>query len=78
MEHTKKVLEKIRETLNTHPAALAMMNMLKKEAEKNNWSDDQWEEMKVRMMSTLFYKLAMEDEEIRNELAEDIYNKLNS
>lgn len=73
MKNTEKVLNEIKEVLNTSPEAKSMMNMLQKEAVKNNWTDEQWEEVKTRIMTTLFYKMAMEIPEIRYGLAEDLY-----
>lgn len=76
MERTAKHLESIRQIMNTSPIIQEQMDMLARKAEEKNITPEQWEEFKVRMMTTMFYKMAEMIPEIRKDLGKDIYEEL--
>ena len=76
MERTAKTLEEIRLIMNTNPVIQAQMDKLAKLAEEKNITTEQWNEFKVRMMTTMFYKMAEMIPEIKENLGADIYEAL--
>lgn len=77
MEHTKKIMNTIKDVLNTHPAAQKMMDQLQQKAIAENWTPEKWDEMKLGLMMTLFYQLCLEHPDMRDLLAEDVYKMFN-
>ena len=73
MKRTSEILTKIQDGMNKSPMVQAFMGQMKEVAIRENWSDEKWEKMKQEFMTTLFYKMAAEYEDIRNELAADVY-----
>jgi len=77
MENTKKIMNAIKDVLNTHPVALAMMDHLQQKAIAENWTPEQWDKMKLDLMTTLFYSFCKDYPDMRNLLAEDVYKMFN-
>ena len=76
MKFTESTLEKIRNILNENSVCQKQMEVLKKKAIENNVSVEQWEEMKVRIMTTLFYKMCEMIPEYKDRLGAEIYEQL--
>lgn len=77
MKFTEITLEKIRNILNENPVCQEKMELLKEKAIENNLTTEQWEEMKIRIMTTMFYKMCEMIPEYRNQLGAEIYEELN-
>ena len=78
MKRTEKHLEDIRQIINSNETIQAQMDLLAKKAVEKNITREQWEEFKVRMMTTMFYKMAEMIPEIKEDLCKDIYEDLNA
>ena len=76
MKNTTKLIEKVREILNTNKTCQDMMEVLVEKAKSIGMTADQFEQFKVNMMTSIIFKLAQKDEEIINKLGEDIWNEL--
>lgn len=76
MERTEKHLEKIRKIMNTNTTIQSQMDMLAETAVEKGITKEQWEEFKVRMMTSMFYKMAEMIPEMKEDLAKDIYEEL--
>lgn len=76
MKFTESTLEKIRNILNENSVCQKQMEVLKEKAIENNVSVEQWEEMKVRIMTTLFYKMCEMIPEYKDRLGAEIYEQL--
>lgn len=77
MKFTESTLEKIRNILNENPVCQEKMGLLQEMAIENNLTTEQWEEMKIRIMTTMFYKMCEMIPEYRNQLGAEIYEELN-
>lgn len=80
MKNTEKVLERMREVLNTNPRCQAVMEMLVEKAQQTNMSAKDFEQFKISIMTNLFIKLALDHPELnlKEYLCEDIYQELSS
>ena len=78
MKRTEKHLEDIRQIINSNETIQAQMDLLAKKAVEKNITKEQWEEFKVRMMTTMLYKMAEMIPEIKEDLCKDIYEDLNA
>ena len=54
------------------------MTMLAEKAEEKGLSREEWEQVKVGILTNCFFMVAMKDEQIRNDLGMDIYEALNA
>lgn len=77
MKRTKKVLSLIQEVLNNSEHCQAVMTELAKEAEAKNMSQEDWKKIKISIMTSLFYQLAMEVPEIKADLGKDFWEEVN-
>lgn len=77
MKRTKKVLSLIQEVLNTSEHCQAVMTELAKEAEAKNMSQEDWKKIKISIMTSLFYQLAIEVPEIKADLGKDFWEEVN-
>lgn len=78
MKRTQKTVEKMAEILTNNDKAQEVMTMLAEEAEKKGLSLEEWEQVKVGILTNCFFMVAMKDEQIRNDLGMDIYEELNA
>lgn len=76
MKRTAKHLEDIRDIMNTSEVIQGQMNMLAGIAVEKGITVEQWEEFKVRMMTSMLYKMAEMMPEIKEDLCNDIYDTL--
>ena len=77
MKRTKKLLSLIQEVLNNSERCQAVMTELAKEAEAKNMSQEDWKKIKISIMTSLFYQLAMEVPEIKADLGKDFWEEIN-
>ena len=78
MKRTQETVNEIAEILTTNDKAQEVMTMLAKKAEEKGLSLEEWEQVKVGILTNCFYMVAMKDEQIRNDLGMDIYEALNA
>lgn len=80
MENNEKLIQKVRKILNTNKACQDMMEILVDKAKSLGMSAEQFEQFKVSMMTSIVCKLALEHEDIKkqlcDEMSEDIWNEL--
>lgn len=77
MENTQKILSVIQKELNTNPIAKEATEIMAKRAEELNLTPEQWQQAKLSFMTSIFYKLALEHEDIKQQIAEDVYKMFN-
>ena len=78
MKRTQKTVEKMAEILTNNDKTQEIMTMLAEKAEEKGLSLEEWEQVKVGILTNCFFMVAMKDEQIRNELGMDIYEELNA
>lgn len=78
MKRTQKTVEKMAEILTNNDKAQWVMTMLAEKAEEKGLSLEEWEQVKVGILTNCFFMVAMKDEQIRNDLGMDIYEELNA
>ena len=78
MENTKKILEVIRQELNTNPIAQEALSIAAARAEELNYTAEQWEQAKISFMSALFYRLALDHEDIKRQIGADGWKMFNA
>ena len=78
MENTKKILEVIRQELNTNPIAQEALSIAAARAEELNYTAEQWEQAKISFMSALFYRLALDHEDIKRQIGADVLKMFNA
>ncbi len=78
MENTKKILEVIRQELNTNPIAQEALSIAAARAEELNYTAEQWEQAKISFMSALFYRLALDHEDIKRQIGADVWKMFNA
>ena len=78
MENTKKILEVIRQELNTTPIAQEALSIAAARAEELNYTAEQWEQAKISFMSALFYRLALDHEDIKRQIGADVWKMFNA
>lgn len=76
MKRTLKTLERMRDILNTNPVIQAHMEALTQKAIDNGVTVEQWEALKVKIMTALFFQMCEIMPEIKNDLAADIYEEI--
>lgn len=76
MENTRKILSTIQNELNANPMAQAVVSEMAKNAERMGYTPEQWEQAKIGFMASLFYKLVEDHEDIKEQVALDLYNEL--
>ena len=78
MENTKKILEVIRQELNANPIAQEALSIAAARAEELNYTAEQWEQAKISFMSALFYRLALDHEDITRQIGADVWKMFNA
>lgn len=78
MENTKKILEAIRQELNTNPFAQEAISIAAARAEELNYTPEQWEQAKISFMSALFYRLTLEHDDIKSQIGADAWKLINA
>ena len=78
MKRTQVTLEKMSKILTENDKVQEIMAILAAKAEKNNLSPKEWENVKTSILSSCYFMIAQKDEQIRNELAMDLYEEFNS
>lgn len=78
MKRTENILQGIREFLNTNEEAQKITETMAKRAEELNFTADQWEQAKIGFMTSLFYRLALDHDDIKAEVAADVYEMFNA
>ena len=78
MENTKKILEVIRQELNTNPIAQEALSIAAARAEELNYTAEQWEQAKISFKSALFYRLALDHEDIKRQIGADVWKMFNA
>ena len=78
MENTKKILEVIRQELNANPIAQEALSIAAARAEELNYTAEQWEQAKISFMSALFYRLALDHEDIKRQIGADVWKMFNA
>ena len=78
MENTKKILEVIRQELNTNPIAQEALSIAAARAEELNYTAEQWDQAKISFMSALFYRLALDHEDIKRQIGADVWKMFNA
>ena len=78
MENSKKILEVIRQELNANPIAQEALSIAAARAEELNYTAEQWEQAKISFMSALFYRLALDHEDIKRQIGADVWKMFNA
>ena len=68
MKRTQKTVEKMAEILTNNDKVQEVMTMLAEKAEEKGLSLEEWEQVKVGILTNCFFMVAMKDEQIRNDL----------
>lgn len=76
MKRTAKHIEDIMQIMNASPTIQAEMDKLAVKSVEMNLTDKQWEDFKLAMLTTMFYKMAQLIPEIKEDLGKDIYEAL--
>ena len=80
MENNERLVQKVRKILNTNEACQDMMKILVDKAKAVGMTAEQFEQFKTRLMTNIILKMALEHEDIKNqlceEMSEDIWNEL--
>lgn len=80
MKNNEKLVQKVRKILNTNKACQDMMETLVNKAKAVGITAEQFEQFKVSLMTNIILKMALEHEDIKkqlcDEMSEDIWNEL--
>lgn len=80
MENNERLIQKVRKILNTNKACQDMMEVLVNKAKSIGMTAEQFEQFKVSLMTNIVIKMALEHEDIKkqlcDEMSEDIWNEL--
>ena len=80
MENNERLVQKVRKILNTNKKCQNMMEILVDKAKSIGMTVEQFEQFKVSLMTNIVLKMALEHEDIkkqlREEMSEDIWNEL--
>ena len=80
MKNNEKLVQKVRKILNTNKACQDMMEILVDKAKAVGMTAEQFEKFKVSLMTNIILKMALEHEDIKkqlcDEMSEDIWNEL--
>ena len=80
MENNERLVQKVRKILNTNKACQDMMEILVNKAKSIGMSAEQFEQFKTSLMTNIILKMALEHEDIKKqlceEMSEDIWNEL--
>ena len=80
MKNNEKLVQKVRKILNTNKECQDMMKILVQKAKSIGMTAEQFEQFKVSLMTNIVLKMALEHEDIKKqlceEMSEDIWNEL--
>ena len=80
MENNERLVQKVRKILNTNKECQDMMEILVNKAKAVGMTAEQFEQFKTRLMTNIILKMALEHEDIKKqlceEMSEDIWNEL--
>ena len=80
MKNNEKLVQKVRKILNTNEACQDMMEILVQKAKSIGMTAEQFEQFKVSLMTNIVLKMALDHEDIKKqlceEMSEDIWNEL--
>lgn len=78
MKRTQETLKEMSKIFTENDKAQEIMTMLAIKAEENNLTTEEWENAKTSILSSCFFMIAQKDEQIRNDLAMDLYEEFNA
>ena len=78
MKRTQETLKEMSKILTENEKVQEIMTMLAVKAEENNLTAEEWENVKTSILSGCFFMIAQKDEQIRNDLAMDLYEAFNA
>lgn len=64
--------------LTENEKAQELMAMLAVKAEENILTNEEWENVKISILSSCFFMIAQKDGQIKNDLAIDLYEAFNT
>ena len=80
MENNERLVQKVRKILNSNKECQDMMEILVNKAKSIGMTAEQFEQFKVSLMTNIVLKMALEHEDIKKqlceEMSEDIWNEL--
>ena len=80
MENNERLVQKVRKILNSNKECQDMMEILVNKAKSIGMTAEQFEQFKVSLMTNIVIKMALEHEDIKkqlcDEMSEDIWNEL--
>ena len=80
MKNNEKLVQKVRKILNTNKKCQDMMEILVDKAKAVGMTVEQFEQFKASLMTNIILKMALEHEDIKQqlceEMSEDIWNEL--
>ena len=80
MENNERLVQKVRNILNSNKECQDMMKILVDKAKAVGMTAEQFEQFKVSLMTNIVLKMALEHEDIKKqlceEMSEDIWNEL--
>lgn len=76
MKNTESILKAMQETLNNNVECQRLMTVLAEKAEAANMSKEEWEDGKQKLFNSIFFKLILEHEDLKQLVAIDAYNFL--
>ncbi len=76
MKNTESILKTMQETLNNNAECQRLMTVLAEKAEAANMSKEEWEDGKQKLFNSIFFKLILEHEDLKQLVAIDAYNLL--
>lgn len=76
MKNTESILKTMQETLNNNVECQRLMTVLAEKAEAANMTKEEWEDGKQKLFNSIFFKLILEHEDLKQLVAIDAYNLL--
>ena len=76
MKYTEQILKTMQETLNNNEECQRLMTVLAEKAEAANMTKEEWEDGKQKLFNSIFFKLILEHEDLKQLVAIDTYNLL--
>ncbi len=78
MKRTHETLKEMGKILTENDKVQEIMAMLAAKAEENNLTSEEWENVKGSILGNCFFIIAQKDEQIKNDLAMDLYEAFNA
>ena len=76
MKNTEMILKTMQETLNNNEECQRLMTVLAEKAEAANMSKEELEDGKQKLFNSIFFKIILEHEDLKQLVAIDAYNLL--